>query len=125
MPLKDPDLIGSITGIFKLEDTYLIDTIDFAFGNASKSYPSFRMKGFFFCFKISYKVLINYLNFNLAKDCFHIGSTAYENKDWQHAITWYKAGFELWKNEENKEEIKSILNRIIDAAKKVYYFLNL
>jgi hypothetical protein len=47
MPLKDPDLVGSIIGIFKLEDTYLIDVIDFAFGNASKSYPSFKMKGLY------------------------------------------------------------------------------
>jgi len=48
MPHYDPDLIGSIIGIIKLEDTYLIDTIDFAYGNASKNYPSFKMKGFFY-----------------------------------------------------------------------------
>ena len=47
MPHSDPDLIGSIIGIIKLEDTYLIDTIDFAYGNASKNYPSFKMKGFY------------------------------------------------------------------------------
>ena len=44
MPLIDPDLTGSITGIFKLEDTYLITPMQFAYGNASKNYPSLKLK---------------------------------------------------------------------------------
>ena len=45
MPLVDPDLIGSMIGIFKLEDAYLIEPIQFAFGNVSETYPSIPLKG--------------------------------------------------------------------------------
>ena len=43
-PDRDTDLIGSLTGIFKLQDAYLIEPMEFK--NVSKKHPSFRLRGF-------------------------------------------------------------------------------
>ena len=45
MPLNDPDLLGSIIGVFKLEETYLITPLQLAYGNSSKNYPTIKLKG--------------------------------------------------------------------------------
>jgi hypothetical protein len=39
------DLIGTVVGLFKLEDTYLIEPIQFAFQNLSKNYVSLKLSG--------------------------------------------------------------------------------
>jgi hypothetical protein len=54
-----------------------------------------------------------------ANDCFYIGSAAFEMQNYEHSLAWYKVGYELWKQEMQKDPIKLVMNRLIDAARKV------
>ena len=56
----------------------------------------------------------------LASDCFFIGSKAQETKDFYKAFSWYNSGYELWKQEDNKVELKVNMNKLINNAVKVF-----
>jgi hypothetical protein len=64
------------------------------------------------------KLTLSHIFIIKANDCFYIGSAAFEMQNYEHSLAWYKAGYELWQ-ETHKEPIKLVMNRLIDAARKV------
>ena len=110
-------MIGSIIGIFKLQDAYLIKPTEFE--NVSKNHPSFKLTGLNQNCLVWLRINSILTSILKANDCFYIGSTGFEKQYYKHGLTWFKAGYNLWKKQEKKLEIKLIMNRLLDSARKV------
>ena len=65
------DLVGAVTGLFRLQEIYHLQARDIADGNLSKNFPHALME---------------------TEDCFQVGLIAYHDKDFERAKEWMNEG---------------------------------